>query len=102
MLRSNFCEWMSVTELKTIVGTAGWVATARAVEEQLFLVHQTFENGVNDDIPIKAYQSIMGRCENRVARFLFKKKVDGLRNFESATAIIDECLIEVEATLATL
>ena len=102
MLSRNFCEWMTVAELKTIVGTAGWVATARAVEEQLVLVHQTFENGCNSDIPIKAYQAIMGRCENRVARFLFKKKVDGLRNFECATAIIDECLKEVEATTCQL
>ena len=53
------------------------------------------------DIPRSAYSAIMGRCENRIGRTLFGKKVEGLRFFDYVDEIMKELEAEVQVALTT-
>lgn len=97
VVKNNYCEWLGVGELRSLVGSAGWVAQARAAEERLCVLHKSFSDGTYKDIPEQTYHAIMGRAENRVARLLCKKQVTGLRAFDSTCAILEEAVKEVEA-----
>ena len=97
-LKNHFCEWLSPTELKNLVSSDGWLSRARAIQTELVEKHQAFVGGKYGDINQKTHHEIMSRCENRLGRFLCKKKVDGLKQFDSERDIFDQVDKEVEAT----
>jgi hypothetical protein len=100
-VRQGFVEWLSVAELRTFVNTEGWVRKCDVAEDELCKVHKLFISGEHADMPRTAYLAIMGRCENRVGRYLFEKKVEGLRVFDSLGDILDEMKAEVKVAVTT-
>ena len=99
-MEGNYCIWLHPTDLKSLVKTDEWKAGSREVEAKL----DVFLTALNTspeykDVPPAVRIDVDGRCENRLARLLCKKRVGGLKSYMAVDEVIDDALAELQALI---
>ena len=98
MVKKNRCSWMSPSEIASLCRKDSFLKMADEVESKLDILLGTFlQGGINSDLPSDVQDDVDCRCENRLARLLCKKDVEGVQKFDSVEAVINAALSEIQA-----
>ena len=97
---NNYCSWMKPTELHALAKSEGFEGTANNIETSLDLFLKSLWSDIKfNEVPPAVKEDIDGRCENRMARLLCKKKIEKVKEFTHVSEVIDAAIDELEACL---